>query len=237
MPASDTGETLKVETPESVAFDFELANVGSRGLAVLLDTLLLTLLIAAEAAAAAGVLYLASRYAAASFRAVAAWTGAATLVVAFLTAWGYFVFGEVVRGGRTPGKRALGLRVVRDDGSRVGFADSTIRNVLRIVDVLPGNYAVGIASVIVSSRRKRLGDMAAGTVVVREAAPVVIELDPGRSPEAVALAREFLERREGLSPEARLQVGAEVLRALGEEPAAGAEDGDVAARIAEAVGG
>lgn len=237
MAESGTTETLRVETPESVAFDFELANVASRGLAVLIDTSLLGLLLIAEAAVGAGVIYFASRSGVAEYRTLAIWTAAVTTALAFLTAWGYFVVGEVAGNGRTPGKRALGLRVVRDDGSRVGFADSIIRNALRIVDVLPGNYAVGIASVLVSASRKRLGDMAAGTVVVRESAPVVIELEPERSPEAEALAREFLGRRAGFSAQARLQVGTEVLRALGEEPFPGEDEAAVAERIARLAGG
>lgn len=229
-------ETLRVETPESVTFGFELANVASRGLAVLLDTLLLGLLLVGEGLVAGAVVFLAFRYAPDRFRTVAGWVTGAFVVVAFLTSWGYFVVGEVVRNGRTPGKRALGLRVVRDDGSRVGLADSMIRNVLRIVDILPGNYAVGIGSVLVSARRKRLGDMAAGTVVVRESGPVMIELEPTRSPEAEALAREFLDRRAGLTDEARLQVGSEVLRALGEEPDAEWDEPTVAGRIADLTG-
>lgn len=228
---------LQVETPEAVTFDFELANIGSRGLAILLDTALLVLIVLLEVLVVGVILYLVlSAGSILALRAFAPWIAAGAMLVVFGTAWGYFVIAEVMSNGRTPGKRVLRIRVVRDDGSRVGVADSMIRNVLRIVDILPGNYAVGMASVILSSRRKRLGDMAAGTVVVRESADVVIDLDPGQRPEAEALAREFLARRGRMTPEARMQVAAEVIGALGGQLDPAWDEETAAERIAEVVG-
>lgn len=72
-------------------------------------------------------------------------------------------------GGRTPGRRLTGLRLVMADGGSVGLLPAVVRNVLRLVDLLPGAYSVGVVAVLVSPRNQRLGDMAAGTVVVREA--------------------------------------------------------------------
>ena len=74
---------------------------------------------------------------------------------------------EVLAGGRTPGKRWNGLRVVRTGGQPVGFVSSTIRNLLRVVDLLPGFYLVGIVSILVTKRNQRVGDLAAGTIVAR----------------------------------------------------------------------
>lgn len=236
MERSGTG-VLQVETPESVAFDFELANIGSRGLAIVLDTLLLGAIVVLEVIAFAVAISVGFAVSGpAQLGAFGPWIAAAGILVVFLTGWGYFVVAEVAGNGRTPGKRALGIRVVRDDGSRVGVADSMIRNVLRIVDILPGNYAVGIVSVVMTARHKRLGDMAAGTVVVREAGEVVIDLDPGERPAAEALAREYLLRRDAMTAPARAQVAAEVLRALGEEPGPGWDEPTVAGRLADIVG-
>src|SRR5437867_9528930 len=93
---------------------------------------------------------------------------AAAIVASFLVWFGYDVAFETLASGRTPGKRATGLRVVRLGGEPVGFAASAVRNLLRLVDGLPGIYAVGAACILFSRRNQRLGDLAAGTLVVRE---------------------------------------------------------------------
>lgn len=79
----------------------------------------------------------------------------------------YFVFWEMLTGGRSPGKAMIGLRVVDRCGSRVGLRNSAIRNMMRVVDMLPASYAVGFAAMMLSDRRQRLGDRAAGTIVIR----------------------------------------------------------------------
>jgi hypothetical protein len=93
----------------------------------------------------------------------------ALLVLAlFLVQWGYWVGFETLWAGRSPGKRALGIRVVRLDGSPVGFAEVALRNLGRVADFLPILYAVGITAMAVNPRSRRLGDLLAGTLVVRE---------------------------------------------------------------------
>jgi uncharacterized RDD family membrane protein YckC len=92
---------------------------------------------------------------------------AGLILVQLLIEWGYFTFFELAMGGRSPGKRVMGLRVMRDGGLPITLRESLIRNVLRSVDMLPSNYVLGLVSMIVSSESKRLGDIAAGTVVVR----------------------------------------------------------------------
>ncbi len=107
----------------------------------------------------------------------------------------YFVFWESVSSGSSPGKRLVGLRVVRLDGLKLDLRASWIRNLMRAVDVLPSSYTVGLAAIVSSERGQRLGDLAAGTLVVRLDRPeraLRISLPPGLSP--LALSREQLRR-------------------------------------------
>ncbi|MBC7287208.1 MAG: RDD family protein, partial [Armatimonadetes bacterium] len=89
---------------------------------------------------------------------------------------GYFIIFEMLWNGQSPGKRAARIRVIRDDGTPITFVESAIRNLLRIVDFLPFYYGVGLLSILLSRRNKRLGDFAAGTVVVK--IPAGDELEP-----------------------------------------------------------
>lgn len=237
MEQSATTELFSVETPESVAFAYELAGLGSRGIALALDTAFIALIMLGEAAVAGLVALIAFRVAPPDMTGGAiAWVAGITAVALFATTWVYFVFGEVVRNGRTWGKKRLGLRVVRDDGSRLSVLDSVIRNFLRLADILPGNYAVGMLCILVNKKHKRLGDMAAGTVVVRDSGELALRFDGGEESEQVSLAREFLERRAGLTPEARLQVGTAVLAAFGETPDPAWDEPTIAGRLADLSG-
>ncbi|HEY5506492.1 MAG TPA: hypothetical protein VIK83_03280, partial [Coriobacteriia bacterium] len=113
---------------------------------------------------------------------------------------------------------------------------SVIRNLIRIVDFLPGNFTVGMVSILVTHQHKRLGDMAAGTVVVRDDRDE-LRLDDGGQDERVLLAREFLDRRGGLiSDEARWQVGVSVLETFGERPQPGWDEPTLAGRLADLSG-
>jgi uncharacterized RDD family membrane protein YckC len=229
-------ELFSVETPESVTFAYELAGLGSRGVAFALDMALLGLVWLGEAALGGLVWLLVSTLAPETGTDVALWILGVGTVVAFATLWGYFVISEVARGGRTWGKSRMGLRVVRDDGSRVGVLDSVIRNLLRVVDMLPGNYAVGMLCIVVNGKHKRLGDMAAGTVVVRDGNELSLVFDGGDDSKQVTLARDFLRRRDGLTPAARVQVGTAILRAFGEEPDPAWDEAAVAGRLARLSG-
>jgi len=153
--------------------------------------------------------------------------------------WAYFTFFELVMGGRSPGKRLLGLRVMCDGGMPITLRESLIRNLLRLVDVLPANYFVGLVSIVMSAQGKRLGDFAAGTIVVRldripRPEPLPEPADEGaafrfdRSQVARLgaaegqLVRQTLRRLESLPPEAAarlLEQAVEALRArLAYEP-------------------
>lgn len=96
-----------------------------------------------------------------------------------LIEWGYFSFFELTMGGRSPGKWLIGLRVMRDGGMPITLRESLLRNLLRIVDMLPSQYLVGLVTMVMSPECKRLGDLLAGTVVVRTAsAPAPRPLPP-----------------------------------------------------------
>ncbi len=225
-------DRLSVETPESVAFAYDLAGIASRAAALFIDTVLVGLLIVAELLAATLIFSLMGEGVP---DAAIIWIYATLLVLGFVTAWSYFVLLEVLRNGRTVGKRALGIRVVRDDGGRVGLMDSIIRNVVRLIDMLPGYYAIGLVSVLFSAQNKRLGDMAAGTVVVRDTGELTLSEAGMAGTAREALVRQFFARRAGLTPDARYQVAAEVLRAWGEEPGYWDEP-TIAGRLADLAG-
>jgi uncharacterized RDD family membrane protein YckC len=231
-----TQDLLSVETPESVAFAYRLAGLASRGFALMLDTLIVGLIGLGEALLAFGIFAAIRAASPPAAEAATSWIWGGLLVVIFATGWGYFVVGEALGNGRTWGKRWMGLRVVRDDGSRVRFGDAIIRNLLRIADILPGNYTVGMVSILVSKQHKRLGDLAAGTVVIRDEVGE-LRLDDGGEDPRVLLAREFLDRRASLTSDAaRWQVGASVLETFGETPQPGWDEPTLAGRVADLCG-
>lgn len=93
------------------------------------------------------------------------------LVILFLTYWGYPIICEVYFGGRSPGKRATGLEVVRSDGLPVGWAESSLRNLLLVADFLPMAYATGLVCMLCDTHFRRLGDIVAGTQVIHHEQP------------------------------------------------------------------
>ena len=159
---------LEVETPEQIAFSYSVAGIGSRGAAAVLDLLICTgvligLSIALFLLAVSIVGHQHARVG------DGAWVVALYLLVEFAIVWGYYVLFEGLWDGQTPGKRLMRLRVVRDGGYSVTFAASAVRNLLRFVDIMPlPLYLVGIVSASLTAARKRLGDLAAGTFVVKE---------------------------------------------------------------------
>lgn len=117
------------------------------------------------------------------------------ILVQFIVETGYFIFWEMVANGRSPGKRAMGLRVVRRDGLPLDLRSSIVRNLMRIVDLLPANYCVGLASILLSPRCERLGDHVAGTIVIRLDRPEAAEdLAGENAAPTLALTREQIAR-------------------------------------------
>jgi uncharacterized RDD family membrane protein YckC len=198
-------ETLRIATPEGVSLELPLAGLGSRFVALLVDTLLQMLALVA-------VVVILVVTDAGGFAA-----GAVLAVIGFALIFAYPVAFELAAAGRTPGKRWSHLRVVCDDGSPVTFRASALRNLVRLVDSLPGLYLIGAIAIFATRNNQRLGDLAAGTIVVREpravaqaSLPVVepraeAELDElpawdasGLGDADLAALRRFLERRHAL---------------------------------------
>jgi uncharacterized RDD family membrane protein YckC len=144
---------IEISTPERVTVAYELAGVGSRMLAQAIDALIVSAILFGLFVAAGAI---------SGPFAIALAIGGATL-----TPVGYFLLLEWLRHGSTPGKAALRLRVVCATGQPVGLQESAVRNLVRIVDFLPGAYVLGGISAMASRDCRRLGDMAAGTLVVR----------------------------------------------------------------------
>jgi len=157
QPLSDTD--LVVSTPERVKFDYQVAGLGTRGIAQILDLLIVTGLLIAMFFVAAGA---------------ATYTQSGTIATlielfgSFVIVFGYFWISEALFSGQTLGKRAFRLRVVGDRGEPLTWVQAGIRNVIRIVDFLPYGYGVGLIVLFANGRGKRLGDLAAGTIVVKD---------------------------------------------------------------------
>ena len=160
---------LVVATPEMVSFDYQLAGIGSRILAQVIDfpVQVLLVLLAVFGSIAAGALIGNGNVAV-----------LAALVSALVLAWGYPILCEAAWSGQTLGKKVFGLRVVGDQGEPIRISQSFVRNLIRIIDFLPGFYGLGLTVLFLNGRGKRLGDLAAGTVVVRERATVKLHQLP-----------------------------------------------------------
>lgn len=210
----DLDDRVVLETPEGVAIELTLAGLGSRMAAFLLDWFLRGVVFVA--------LMLLATLAPADVT-LGGWWMAFVTVAWCLLLFGYDLLFEVAAGGRTPGKRWTGIRVVDRSGGPVGFVTSVIRNLLRLIDILPGFYLVGVISVVVSGRNQRLGDLAAGTLVIRErrAPPPARWTAPAGehtagwdvaqvTAEELAAVRRFLERRQALLAPARVRIAGEL---------------------------
>src|ERR1700752_2675346 len=160
-------EILVIETPERVPLHFALASIGNRVLAVAIDhaiQLLTAGLIVLTATILASFSFVEQLTAG-----LPRWVYALSTVLLFLVVSGYFAFFEWIWSGQTPGKRWMKLRVIREDGRPITFWGASVRNLLRSFDMFPVVfYSVGLISVFSSTRDQRIGDMVAGTVVVRE---------------------------------------------------------------------
>ncbi|HXZ20958.1 MAG TPA: RDD family protein [Candidatus Acidoferrales bacterium] len=169
-PPGDLGDQassfdkLTIETPEQLPLEFPLAGVGSRFLALLVDSMIQIL-----AGLAAFVVLLLSQVVTIGYlRSGHLWAVAVMVLIVFVLYYAYFAFFEAIWNGQTPGKRQQGLRVIKENGGPISVFDAVSRNLMRVIDQLPLLYGVGIISVLVSERSQRLGDFVAGTVVVHE---------------------------------------------------------------------
>ena len=217
MPAP---EKLTIDTPEQIPLEFALAGVGSRFLALAFDSVLqgvafIVLLVIA---------FIAARLASLSIPVTGSsgnWVMALVLAGGFLIYNGYFAFFESLWSGQTPGKRFVKLRVIDTSGRPLTGYAALIRNLLRIVDQLPGIYAIGILCIVFTRRNQRLGDLAARTVVVHErlesgVRSATSSAPPRRhgahrlTPDEIVVIEGFLRRREDLDAWTRLETGRKI---------------------------
>ena len=230
-------ERMAVRTPEHVQLNFLLAGAGNRFLALAADLLLQALvmvglfaLLAFAEWATGGAL----RRAVGDLlrgKQAGLWIFAGVILLIFLIQWGYFTFFETLWSGQTPGKRLVKIRVLREDGRPIGFTEAAIRNLIRtVLDSQPFNsYAIGFVTGILNARFKRLGDFAAGTVVIRERrrsrsgpAPRPRTAATAASPprirpltrEEAATLQAYLRRRDELDPATRDQMARRIATSL-----------------------
>jgi uncharacterized RDD family membrane protein YckC len=159
-----SSDQLSIDTPELVSIEVPLAGIGSRFIAILVDTLIwvpATLLLEWG-------LHLVLPAITAFSEISAQWTVAAYTFVTFLLYWGYFTLFEAFWNGQTPGKRVAKIRVIQRSGRAIGFVESLARNLIRVIDQIPFFYGVGVITMFATKQHQRLGDLAAGTLVVRD---------------------------------------------------------------------
>ena len=219
-PSSSTAlhRRVAVDTPEHVRIDYVLADLGSRAAALAIDMAIMV--------GASLLLGLALYYAGALGDVMESVSRTILIFAVFFAQWGYFMLFEGLGGGRTPGKRAIGLRVIHSGGEPLSFRGSVLRNLIRIVDLQPfPSGLAGTICILVNRRAQRLGDLVAGTMVVRDAGGSDMlggdELPPARvgrpvlSVEQFELLAGYIARRDGLDPEVQGRVASSVLKALG----------------------
>jgi uncharacterized membrane protein SpoIIM required for sporulation/uncharacterized RDD family membrane protein YckC len=220
----DYRQHLEIETPEHVVLDLEIAGIGSRALAAVLDMAIL----AGGSIAALLVIGILSGY---GLRLGS--LGPILIGVGGFLLWnGYFLLFEGLRNGQTPGKRFAGIRVVMETGHPVTFGAAVARNLLRIADFLPPPYLTGLLLIAFHPRARRLGDLVAGTVVSRDrpqesahGAPAPSAQDESRSipeldDESFRLLAQFVARQADLQPSARTRLATALASRLAEHPAA-----------------
>jgi len=219
LPRPSLSQTVDVETPELVVLSYTVAGVGSRATAACIDY---AICIATFAAVILALLQLQVKFGVAASRdASGAWVMALLGAMQFAILWLYYVLFEALGDGQTPGKRLMKLRVVKDGGLSVTFEASAIRNIVRAIDLQPiFLYAVGLVTIMANARGKRLGDMAAGTIVVKEdlvsqpvaprktSAPQSVPLSASLTDAEFQLLARFVDRRMEFDPERRTPLAA-----------------------------
>jgi len=216
-------DKLTIETPEQTALEFTLAGIGSRGLAVAIDSLLQIAVLVVL-----GVIAGLVAYAGIFPRLGKQWVYAILIFAVFLLRFGYFAVFETIWNGRTPGKRWTHLRVIMDSGRPIDAQGAVLRNLIRIVDELPSLYVVGIVTSLISAQNKRVGDYLAGTVVIHEKNPqdsralwerpethlLATAQSPAISPAELELVEAFLERRDGFHEDVRRSMAHQIAERL-----------------------
>src|SRR3712207_5951124 len=150
-----------IETPEQIDVAYDIAGIGSRFLAALIDHLLFGIVLFFSCLA---LTFFVSQVAPGPNEFIVLAVFAISMLLLLCA---YYIFFETIWNGQTPGKRIMGLRMLRTDGRPIGFTGSTIRNIIRLIDFLPSFYGVGFLTMFIDKRSRRLGDIAAGCIAVR----------------------------------------------------------------------
>jgi len=224
MTASDK---LTIDTPEQTSLEYPIAGLGSRFLALLGDTAIQAVL--------AFFVVITGTFIGVGLQRLGGlgpqWVFAIVVILLFLLNSGYFALFEIFWNGQTPGKRYAQLRVIKDDGRPIGAYEAIVRNAVRLVDMLPGMYGVGLISIFLSRQSKRIGDFVAGTVVVHEKAlagfrphaetrtdETLPPIDASNvSLDEVRLIEAFLNRRDSLDPAVRTNMALQISNRLADK--------------------
>jgi uncharacterized RDD family membrane protein YckC len=217
----DSIDQLRIDTPEQIALELPLAGIGSRFLAMAIDTLLQVGLYAAG-----GIIFGLLIPLGAS---VLHWFSpnvgfAIGIFLIFSIYWGYFALFELFWKGQTPGKRVAGIRVIKESGRPINAFDAVGRNLMRAVDSVPGFYGIGLVCMMLNKQNRRLGDFVAGTVVVhdkltQEIKPTwtlpteqktVVPQISQVTPEDVVLIETYLHRRWDLEAVIRIKTAVQI---------------------------
>lgn len=227
-------DRITISTPEGIELHMVLAGMGSRFIAALADTVIKSLILFVFFLFASAGLDSFAFGAGGSADASGLWGLSIGILLIFVLQSFYDIIFEVLSNGRTPGKRWSGLRVVMANGSPVTFRASAVRNFVRIIDFLPASYFAGMVAVIVTRHNQRIGDLFAGTLVIRDRQPTVTppvaplfrpppaQVHPAVMTwdlsaityEELVTVRTFLERRFSLEPAARAHLGWELASRL-----------------------
>jgi uncharacterized RDD family membrane protein YckC len=222
----DPIEKLTIETPEQIELEFPIAGLGSRGMALLVDTLIQVLVVIVVLIFTSMLAPDLGRY----WVTAGKWMTAAEIFLIFAMYWGYFALFEMFWNGQTPGKRQAHIRVITASGRPITVFEAIARNFLRAIDSQLG-YVVGAIAIAVDKKNRRLGDMVAGTVVVHElqeqgdsywyaqkstavTAPSV-EAITAMTPQEFQLIETFLNRRLDLPYEKRQQTAMVIADRIG----------------------
>ena len=187
-------DQLNIETPELVDIELPVAGLGSRFIAILIDYIIwiagfivLWIIGAIVVSSTSMLSHMSENWAAAIFT-----------ILSFLLYWGYFTLFEWLWNGQTPGKRVAKIRVIQKSGRAINLFEAIARNFIRVIDQIPLIYGVGVIVVFITKQHQRLGDLAAGTLVVREQ-----ESDAsawGNAPSRTFTSASFLESAAQISP-------------------------------------
>jgi uncharacterized RDD family membrane protein YckC len=219
--AMDSFDQLKIDTPEQIALELPLAGIGSRFLAIAIDTLIQAALYFITAI----VFVIAIPLGFSVFTFLPRLIGPAMAIfIGFAIYWGYFAIFEILWKGQTPGKRFTGIRVIKESGRPINAFEAIGRNLMRAVDGLPGIYGVGLVCMMCNQQSRRLGDFVAGTVVVHEKPTDEVRPSWNTATESssttprpahatadeLVLIETYLSRRFELDPEVRLRTAIQI---------------------------